>query len=162
MDKIKKTARQLKTTVKPDFGVKPPLVRPDIVETAVAAGTFATLVQAVAAAGLVDVLKGGQYTVLAPSDEAFAKLPAGTVEGLLTDIPKLQAVLKHHVVKGWSNAKTVEGLKTLNTLQGTTLAVKLNKNDNVLSLDSAKVVTADIKCQNGVIHVIDSVLIPSL
>jgi len=134
----------------------------DIIDTAVAAGTFKTLAAAVTAAGLVDTLKGaGPFTVFAPSDEAFAKLPAGTVEGLLKDIPKLTAILTYHVVAGKvmaADVMTMDG-KTAATVNGallkisTTGGVKLNGEINV--------VATDIACTNGVIHVIDSVLLPS-
>ena len=134
----------------------------DIIDTAVAAGTFKTLAAAVTAAGLVDTLKGpGPFTVFAPSDDAFAKLPAGTVESLLNDIPKLKAILTYHVVAGKvmaADVMTMDG-KTAATVNGkllkisTTGGVKLNANVNV--------VTADIECTNGVIHVIDAVLLPA-
>ena len=134
----------------------------DIIDTAVAAGTFKTLAAAVTAAGLVATLKGdGPFTVFAPSDEAFAKLPAGTVESLLKDIPKLTAILTYHVVAGKvmaADVMTMDG-KTAATVNGallkisTTGGVKLNGEINV--------VATDIACTNGVIHVIDSVLLPS-
>ncbi len=134
----------------------------DIIDTAVAAGTFKTLAAAVTAAGLVDTLKGaGPFTVFAPSDDAFAKLPAGTVESLLKDIPKLAAILTYHVVAGKvmaADVMTMDG-KTAATVNGgllkisTTGGVKLNGEVNV--------VATDIVCTNGVIHVIDSVLLPS-
>lgn len=134
----------------------------DIIDTAVAAGTFKTLAAAVTAAGLVDTLKGpGPFTVFAPSDDAFAKLPAGTVESLLNDIPKLKAILTYHVVAGKvmaADVMTMDG-KTAATVNGkllkisTTGGVKLNANVNV--------VTTDIECTNGVIHVIDAVLLPA-
>ena len=134
----------------------------DIIDTAVAAGTFKTLAAAVTAAGLVATLKGpGPFTVFAPSDEAFAKLPAGTVESLLKDIPKLAAILTYHVVAGKVMAADVMKMdgKTAATVNGallkisTTGGVKLNSEVNV--------VATDIACTNGVIHVIDSVLLPS-
>ncbi len=134
----------------------------DIIDTAVAAGTFKTLAAAVTAAGLVDTLKGaGPFTVFAPSDEAFAKLPAGTVEALLKDIPKLKSILTYHVVAGKVMAADVVGLngKTAKTVNGADVAVsteggvKLNK--------TTAVVTTDIECTNGVIHIIDSVLMPA-
>jgi uncharacterized surface protein with fasciclin (FAS1) repeats len=134
----------------------------DIIDTAVAAGTFKTLAAAVTAAGLVDTLKGaGPFTVFAPSDDAFAKLPAGTVEGLLKDIPKLTAILTYHVVAGKvmaADVMTMDG-KTAGTVNGglltisTTGGVKLN--------GAVNVVATDIACTNGVIHVIDSVLLPA-
>lgn len=134
----------------------------DIIDTAVAAGTFKTLVAAVTAAGLVDTLKGaGPFTVFAPSDEAFAKLPAGTVEGLLKDIPKLSAILTYHVVAGKvmaADVMTMDG-KTAATVNGALL--KISTTGGVKLNGEVNVVATDIACTNGVIHVIDSVLLPS-
>ncbi len=133
----------------------------DIVDTAVAAGTFNTLVAAVTAADLGDVLKGdGPFTVFAPTDEAFAKLPAGTVESLLKPENKaqLQAILTYHVVPGNVMASDVVKLDSAATVNGQSLSISLD-GKNVM-VDSAKVVTTDISCSNGVIHVIDSVVLP--
>jgi uncharacterized surface protein with fasciclin (FAS1) repeats len=133
----------------------------DIVDTAVAAGTFSTLVAAVTAAGLVETLKGaGPFTVFAPSDAAFAKLPAGTVEGLIKpeNKAKLTAILTLHVMPGKVMAKDVGGKKlTPATVNGATVLVD---GTNGVTVNGATVVTADIECTNGVIHVIDSVLMP--
>jgi uncharacterized surface protein with fasciclin (FAS1) repeats len=135
----------------------------DIVDTAVAAGTFKTLVAAVTAAKLVDTLKGaGPFTVFAPTDEAFAKLPKGTVEGLLKDIPKLTAVLTYHVVAGKVMAADVVKLKSAKTVQGQEVKVDASKwhmHKNV-KINDAEVIKADILTDNGVIHVIDKVLLP--
>ena len=135
----------------------------DIVDTAVAAGTFKTLVAAVTAAKLVDTLKGkGPFTVFAPTDEAFAKLPNGTVEGLLKDIPKLTAVLTYHVLDGKVPASDVVQHPKLTTLQGQDLKVDASKwhmHKNV-KINNAQIVKADITTDNGVIHVIDRVLLP--
>jgi uncharacterized surface protein with fasciclin (FAS1) repeats len=135
----------------------------DIVDTAVAAGSFNTLVAAVKAAGLVDTLKGkGPFTVFAPTDDAFAKLPKGTVEGLLKDIPKLTAVLTYHVVAGKVLAADVVKLKTAKTVQGQEVKIDASKwhmHKNV-KINDAEVVKADIVADNGVIHVIDKVLLP--
>jgi len=135
----------------------------DIVETAVAAGSFKTLVAAVTAAGLVATLKGeGPFTVFAPNDEAFAKLPKGTVEGLLKDIPKLTAVLTYHVVSGKVPASDVIQHPKLTTLQGQDLkidAAKWHLHKNV-KVNDAEIVKADIFTDNGIIHVIDKVLLP--
>jgi uncharacterized surface protein with fasciclin (FAS1) repeats len=135
----------------------------DIVDTAVAAGSFKTLVTAVKAAGLVDTLKSkGPFTVFAPTDEAFAKLPKGTVEGLLKDIPKLTAVLTYHVVAGKVMASDVVKLKSTKTVQGQALKIDASKwhlHKNV-KVNDAEVVKADIVTDNGVIHVIDKVLLP--
>jgi len=131
----------------------------DIVETAVAAGDFTTLVQAVQAAGLVETLKGdGPFTVFAPTDEAFAKLPAGTVEALLQDKEKLTAILTYHVVAGKVMASDVVRLKEAETVNGQSLKVKTKKG---VKVGNANVVKTDIVTSNGVIHVIDTVLIPS-
>jgi transforming growth factor-beta-induced protein len=133
----------------------------DIVDTAVGAGSFNTLVAAVKAAGLVDTLKGdGPFTVFAPTDEAFKKLPAGTVENLLKpeNLEKLQAILTYHVVSGNVMAADVVKLDSAKTVQGQDVAIKVD-GGNVM-INGAKVVTTDIKCKNGVIHVIDSVILP--
>ena len=134
----------------------------DIVDTAVSAGQFTTLVAAVQAAGLVDVLKGeGPFTVFAPTDEAFAALPKGTVENLLKPENKDQliAVLTYHVVPGKIMSADIAG-KTAEvaTVQGSTLSVDAT---NGVKVDNATVVTADIETDNGVIHVIDQVVLPN-
>jgi uncharacterized surface protein with fasciclin (FAS1) repeats len=130
----------------------------DIVDTAVAAGSLKTLVTAVKAAGLVDTLKSkGPFTVFAPNDEAFAKLPKGTVEGLLKDIPKLKAVLTYHVVAGKVMAADVMKLKSAKTVQGQEVKIDASKG---VKINDATVIKADIVTDNGVIHVIDKVLLP--
>ena len=134
----------------------------DIVDTAVAAGSFKTLAAALGAADLVDALKGpGPITVFAPTDEAFAKLPAGTVETLLKPENKdqLTAVLTYHVVAGQVAAKQVVDLKGAKTLNGQ--RVDISVADGKVSVDKATVVTTDILCSNGIIHVIDSVILPA-
>ena len=133
-----------------------------IVETVVAAGSFNTLVTAVKAAGLVDTLKGaGPFTVFAPTDEAFAKLPGGTVENLLKPENKRQlvAILSYHVVPGKvMSSKDLLGKKTMaKTVEGTQISI--DATDGV-RVNNAKVVKADIEASNGVIHVIDTVMIP--
>lgn len=133
----------------------------DIVGVAVEAGQFRTLVAAVQAAGLVEVLQGeGPFTVFAPTDAAFAKLPAGTVEGLLADPAALRAVLTYHVVAGRIEAAEIvkAGRATPTTVQGQQLNVRV-ENGSVL-VDGAKVITADVGARNGVIHVIDTVILP--
>jgi uncharacterized surface protein with fasciclin (FAS1) repeats len=133
----------------------------DIVDTAVAAGQFKTLAAALTAAGLVDTLKGpGPFTVLAPTDAAFAKLPAGTVDTLLKpeSKAKLTAILTYHVVAGKVIAADVVKLKEAKTVNGAMVAVKVD-GGNVM-INNAKVTTADIEASNGVIHVIDTVLLP--
>jgi uncharacterized surface protein with fasciclin (FAS1) repeats len=131
----------------------------DIVDTAIAAGNFTTLVAAVKAAGLVDTLKGpGPFTVFAPTDEAFAKLPAGTVDALLKDPEKLKGILLYHVVSGKVLAADVVKLKTAKTVQGGSVVIKVT--GGKVMVDKADVVKTDIICDNGVIHVIDAVLMP--
>ena len=132
----------------------------DIVETAVTAGSFNTLAKALQAAGLVDTLKGvGPFTVFAPTDEAFAKLPAGTLEGLLKDTEKLKITLLYHVVAGKVMAADVVSLKSAKTVEGSSIKVSVI-GDKVM-VDGANVVKTDILASNGVIHVIDSVIMPS-
>ncbi len=133
----------------------------DIIDTAVAAGNFKTLAAALEAADLIDALKGrGPFTVFAPTDEAFAKLPAGTVESLLKpeNKAKLQAILKYHVVSGSVMADKVTGLKFAETLNGQRIDIAV-KGSNVM-VDKARVTKTDIACSNGVIHIIDSVIMP--
>ncbi|MFN9627681.1 MAG: fasciclin domain-containing protein [Planctomycetota bacterium] len=134
----------------------------NIVDTAVEAGTFKTLAAALGAAGLVDAVKGpGPFTVFAPSDEAFAKLPKGTVETLLKpeNKDKLKAILTYHVVPGKVMAKDVLGVKGAKSLNGQRIDVKVD--GGKVMVDGAQVVTTDIACTNGVIHVNDSVILPS-
>ena len=124
--------------------------------------TFKTLVAAVTAAGLVDTLKGaGPFTVFAPSDEAFAKLPAGTVEALLADIPKLSAILTYHVVAGKVMAADVLTMNGQSAATVNGASVKISTTDGVKLNDGINVTATDIACTNGVIHVIDAVLIPA-
>jgi uncharacterized surface protein with fasciclin (FAS1) repeats len=143
------TRMETKTTQKPM----------DIVETAVAAGSFNTLVAAVKAAGLVETLKSaGPFTVFAPTDEAFAKLPKGTVEALLADKAKLTSILTYHVVSGKVMAADVVKLTEAKTVNGQMAKVSAGK-DGVM-IDGAKVIKTDIVTSNGVIHVIDFVILP--
>jgi uncharacterized surface protein with fasciclin (FAS1) repeats len=133
----------------------------DIVDTAVAAGDFKTLAAALQAAGLVDTLKGpGPFTVFAPTDEAFAKLPAGTVEDLLKpeNKQKLISILTYHVVAGRVMAKEVVTLHEAKTVNGQD--VKIMVEGGKVMADNANVIKTDIQCTNGVIHVIDTVLLP--
>ena len=130
----------------------------NIVEVASEAGSFKTLLKAATEADLVDTLsKGGPFTVFAPTDEAFAKLPSGTVEGLLKDKEKLSAILKYHLVSGKMDAEAVTKQASLRTVQGKDLRVDLSQGVRV---GSAKVIKTDIDASNGVIHVIDTVQIP--
>ncbi len=129
----------------------------DIVDTAVAAGQFKTLATALQAAGLVDTLKGkGPFTVFAPTDAAFAKIPKAQLDALLADKAKLTAVLTYHVVPGAVMAKDVRAGK-VKTVQGSELTLGTSGG---VTVDGAKVVQADISASNGVIHVIDSVVLP--
>jgi uncharacterized surface protein with fasciclin (FAS1) repeats len=129
----------------------------DIVDTAVGAGNFKTLAAALTAAGLIDTLKGpGPFTVFAPTDDAFAKIPKAQLDALLADKAKLTAVLTYHVVAGKVMAKDVKAGK-VKTVQGSELTVTTNGG---VMVDNAKVTATDIVADNGVIHVIDSVLMP--
>ncbi len=131
---------------------------PDIVDTAINAGSFNTLVAAVTAAGLDTALKEpGPFTVFAPTDEAFSKLPSGTFESLLEDIPQLRKILEYHVVSGLVMSKDIVKLNEATTVSGSTVKIDAS---NGVKVNDAKVVTPDVEADNGVIHVIDSVLIP--
>lgn len=133
----------------------------NIVDTAVAAGSFKTLAKALEAADLVDTLKGpGPFTVFAPTDEAFAKLPAGTLESLLKpeNKTKLQRILKYHVVPGKIMAADVVKLRSAKTVSGDTVGIATR--DGGVTVDDARVVKTDIAASNGVIHVIDTVILP--
>ena len=133
----------------------------DIVDTAVAAGNFKTLAAALQAAGLVDTLKGpGPFTVFAPTDEAFAKLPAGTVDDLLKpeNKDKLAAILTYHVVPGKVMAADVMKLNSAKTVNGK--SVSISDRNGAVMVDNARVVQTDIAASNGVIHVIDAVILP--
>lgn len=132
----------------------------DIVEVATEAGSFTTLLKAATAAGLVETLQGdGPLTVFAPTDEAFAALPAGTLDGLLADPEALKKVLLYHVVSGKVTSDQVVGLTTAKSVEGSPIAISV-KDGTVYLNDSAKVVTADVMASNGVIHVIDAVILP--
>ncbi|MBD2606206.1 fasciclin domain-containing protein [Scytonema hofmannii FACHB-248] len=131
---------------------------PDIVDTAMSAGIFSTLVAAVTAAGLADTLKSpGPFTVFAPSDDAFSKLPSGTVEALLQDILTLRKILEYHVVSGKVTAADVVKLTKATTVEGSDVKIDAS---NGVKVNDATVVQPDIETDNGVIHVIDSVLLP--
>ena len=132
----------------------------DIVETATEAGSFKTLLAAVKAAGLVDTLQGkGPFTVFAPTDAAFAALPAGTLDGLLKDPAALKKILLYHVVSGSVTSDKVVGLTSADSVEGSPIAIAV-KDGTVYLNDSAKVVTPDVMASNGVIHVIDKVILP--
>ena len=133
----------------------------DVVDTAIAAGSFKTLAKALDAAGLVTTLKGvGPFTVFAPTDEAFAKLPDGTLETLLKpeNKEKLRRILTYHVVAGKVMASDVVKLQSAKAVSGDTITVKVE--DGVVHVDNATVTSADVLASNGVIHVIDSVILP--
>jgi len=131
----------------------------NIVETAIAAETFNTLVTAVKAADLVDALSGeGPFTVFAPTDEAFEMLSEGTIEALLKDKKQLTSILTYHVVSGKVMAGDVVKLKTAQTLNGQNVTIMVDKNS--VMIDNANVIMTDIECSNGVIHVIDAVILP--
>jgi uncharacterized surface protein with fasciclin (FAS1) repeats len=130
----------------------------NIVETAIEAGNFKTLVKAVQEAGLVDTLSGqGPFTVFAPTDEAFAKLPEGTVQSLLNDKEKLTKILTYHVVPNKVMSGQVAQIENAKTVQGNEISINTSHG---VKVDEANVIKADIECSNGVIHIIDSVLIP--
>ena len=134
----------------------------DVVDTAIAAGSFKTLAKALDAAGLVTTLKGvGPFTVFAPTDEAFAKLPDGTLETLLKpeNKEKLRRILTYHVVAGKVMASDVVKLQSARAVSGDTITVKVE--DGVVHVDNATVTSADVLASNGVIHVIDSVILPN-
>lgn len=132
---------------------------PNIVEVATNAGSFNTLVAAVQAAGLAETLSGpGPFTVFAPTDEAFAKLPEGTVEGLLEDKEQLTKILTYHVVPGKVMAADVQSLDKATTVEGSDLKIDASSG---VKVNDATVTQADIEADNGVIHVIDTVLLPS-
>ena len=140
------------------------LPKPNLVETAANAKSFTTLLAAATAAGLADTLaNGGPFTVFAPTDEAFAKLPKGTVESLLKpeNKEKLVAILKNHVVAGTVMAAQAVELTEAKTIGETKLTLSYDKKSKVLSVGDAKVVTADVVAGNGVIHVVDSVILPT-
>lgn len=155
---------QGKSRVRTSYGLAGPpgkgvSMEKNIVEVAREAGSFTTLLAAVDAAGLEGTLAGGgPFTVFAPSDEAFRKLPAGTVESLLADPAKLTEVLTYHVVPGRVTAAEAAGLSSAATVQGSELPIST---DGGVHVGDASVVSADIEASNGVIHVIDRVLLPA-
>ena len=142
------------------FAGSPTAQTANIVDTAIAAGSFKTLVTALTQAGLVDTLKGpGPFTVFAPTDEAFAKIPKATLDALLKDKQKLTAVLTYHVVPGKVPASAVTKESSMATVNGKTLPIQVNAGKVIVG--GANVVKTDIAASNGVIHVIDQVLLPS-
>lgn len=158
--KMEKAGSETKEMEKPGSDSKM-AAKADIVDTAVSAGKFSTLVAAVKAAGLVETLKGaGPFTVFAPNDAAFGKLPLNAVQDLLKpeNKEKLTSILTYHVVAGKVMAADVVKLTEAKTVNGKTVTIKVS--DDGVMLDSAKVIKTDIECGNGVIHVIDSVIMP--
>ena len=130
----------------------------NLVETAIIAGNFKTLIKAVQEAGLTDILrKEGPYTIFAPTDEAFSKLPAGTIEKLLQDKEKLTNILTYHVVPNKVMAKDVSSLQKADTINGKQIKIDTA---NGVKIDKARIIKTDIECTNGVIHIIDKVLLP--
>ena len=151
---IRKTLLTLAATT----ALAAPALANDIVDVAVGAGTFTTLVAAVEAAGLVETLKGeGPFTVFAPTDEAFAALPEGTVEALLADIPTLTAILTYHVVPGAVMSTDLSDGMMAATVNGQEVTIGVG---DTVTVDGATVIQADIEASNGVIHVIDAVILP--
>jgi uncharacterized surface protein with fasciclin (FAS1) repeats len=147
------------TVILPPSGQEEAMMAKDIVDTAVADGRFTTLATALEAAGLIDTLKGeGPFTVFAPTDDAFAKLPEGTVAGLLEDIPTLTNILLYHVVAGKVPAADVVNLSSADTVLGQPVSISVN--GDTVNVGDAQVVITDIETSNGIIHVIDTVLIP--
>ena len=131
----------------------------DIIQTAAAAGSFTTLAKAIEAAGLTETLKGeGPFTVFAPTDEAFAMLPKGALDALLKDKAKLTAILTYHVVPGNVMSRDVAGMSSAKTVNGQELSIKAK--GGKVKVNKSTVTTADIAASNGVIHVIDQVLMP--
>jgi uncharacterized surface protein with fasciclin (FAS1) repeats len=148
-------AAALAALATPSFAAGPPK---DIIDTAVAAGSFKTLATALEAAGLIQTMKGpGPFTVFAPTDAAFAKIPKADLDALLKDKAKLVAVLTYHVFAGNANSTDLRMLKDLSTVNGARLKIDATKG---LKVDAALVVTPDVPASNGIIHIIDTVLIP--
>jgi uncharacterized surface protein with fasciclin (FAS1) repeats len=133
---------------------------PDIVDIAVSADSFKTLVTAVQAANLVGALKSpGPFTVFAPTDDAFAKLPPGTIQTLLQNIPQLTRILTYHVVSGKYTRDDLKNVEFLTSLEGS--PIRINSTDDYFEVKNATVVAADIEADNGIIHVIDNVILMS-
>jgi uncharacterized surface protein with fasciclin (FAS1) repeats len=154
------TSHYVKTGMHEGGGKETAAPAGDIVDVAVGAGSFDTLVAAIKAAGLVDTLKGdGPFTVFAPTDEAFAKIPAADLDALLADKEKLTAVLTYHVVPGKVMAADVVKLDSAKTVEGDSVTIVVS--DGGVKVDDANVVKTDIVTSNGVIHVIDTVLMPN-
>jgi uncharacterized surface protein with fasciclin (FAS1) repeats len=147
-------------TLAPGLEAQRTTTRPaDLVDTAIGAGQFTTLVKAVQAAGLVETLRGaGPFTILAPTDAAFAKLPAGTVERLLANPAQLRAVLLYHVVPGRVTAEQVVKLDNARTAQGASVSIRVS--EGKVHVGAARVLATDVAASNGLIHVIDTVLLP--
>jgi uncharacterized surface protein with fasciclin (FAS1) repeats len=133
----------------------------DLVETAINAGNFTILLKAVQAVGLTEVLKSpGSLTIFAPNDDAFAKLPEGSLDSLLQDIPKLKKIITYHVASGDVRSDDLAQIQEVETLEGSVLVIE--SGDNVVKVNDATVLKTDIVTDNGVIHVIDAVLVPAM
>ncbi|ODH01397.1 fasciclin domain-containing protein [Nostoc edaphicum CCNP1411] len=133
----------------------------DLVETAVNAGNFNTLVKAAKAANLIEILKSpGSFTLFAPTDEAFAKLPKGTLDSLLQDIPKLKKIVAYHIVSGDVRSDDLVQINEAETLEGSIVAIE--SADGKFKVNNANVLKTDILTDNGVIHIIDAVLMPAM
>ncbi|ACC84361.1 fasciclin domain-containing protein [Nostoc punctiforme] len=133
----------------------------DLVETAINAGNFNTLVKAAQAANLIETLKSpGSLTLFAPTDEAFAKLPEGTLDSLLQDIPKLQKIVAYHVASGDVRSDDLVQINEAQTLEGSIVAIE--SADGKIKVNNANVIKTDILTDNGVIHIIDEVLMPAM
>jgi len=138
---------------------------PDIVDTAIAAGNFTTLVAAVKVAGLAETLKSpGPFTVFAPNDAAFNRLPVGTIDELLKDIPKLKSILAYHVIAGKMLSSEIENMNTAKTVEGDEVCIISSKRffHRNFKVNDAEIIKSDIIADNGVIHVIDRVLVPPI
>jgi uncharacterized surface protein with fasciclin (FAS1) repeats len=134
----------------------------DLVETAINAGNFNTLVKAAKAANLIEILKSpGSFTLFAPTDEAFANLPEGTLDSLLQDIPKLQKIVAYHIVSGDVRSEDLLQINEAETLEGSIVAIE-SANGKKIKVNNANVVKTDILADNGVIHIIDAVLMPAM
>ncbi|MCE9624265.1 MAG: fasciclin domain-containing protein [Deltaproteobacteria bacterium] len=158
-DEVKKEEKALTKETNKDIKAADKVIDKDIIATATADAKFSTLVTALKTADLVETLKGpGPYTVFAPTNDAFAKLPPGTLDALLKDAPKLKKVLLYHVANGKTAGKEVMTMKSVKTAQGTSLTITLK--DGKALLDGAQLVETDIPTSNGVIHVIDTVMMP--